>query len=129
MKTKSRSRSRFSISTNYKSFDIFCKYHDWFNYEIKIMQNSQRCIHLTNWNNAIIMIDLILNNIDSKFKWKFFDLKNSFFYSQRLCIFVVVRMNNDLNDLYKTLIMNYMKLNKIRLINFSSKILVNIHNI
>ena len=77
MRTESRSRSRFSISINYKLFDILCKYYDWFNCKIKITQNSQRCKHLTNWNSAIIIIDLTLNNIDSKFKWKLFDLKKS----------------------------------------------------
>ena len=129
MKTKSRSRSKFSLSTNCKSLNIFCKYHNWFNYKIKIIQNSQRCKHLMNWNSAIIMIDLISSNIDSKFKWKLFDLKKSFFHWQWFYVFVVVRMNSDLNDLYKSLITNYIKLSKIRLMISSSRISVDIYNI
>ena len=129
IKTKNRSRSKFSISINCKSFNILYKHHDWFNCKMKIMQNSQRCEHLTNWNNAIIIIDLISSNIDSKLKWKFFDLKKFSFHWQWLCVFVVVRMNNDLNDLYKTLITNYIKLNKMCLMIFSNRILVDIYNI
>ena len=129
MRTKNWLKLKFSISTSCKSFDIFYKHHDWFNYRIKIMQNSQRCKHLTNWNIAIIMIDLISSNIDSKFKWKLFDFKNFFFHWQWFCVFIVVRMNNDLNNLYKVLTMNYIKLNKMRLMISSNRISVNIYNI
>ena len=129
MRTESRLRSKFSILTNCKSFDILCKHHNGFNYKMKITQNSQRCEHLTNWNSAVITIDLTSNNINSKFKWKLFDLKKSFFHWQWLCVFVVMWMNNDLNDLYKTLIINYIKLSKMRLIISSSRIPVNIYNI
>ena len=129
IRTKNWSRSRFSISINCKLFDILYKYYDWFNYRIKITQNSQRCEYLTNWNSAIIMIDLISNNIDSKFKWKLLDLKKSFFHWQWFCVFVVMQINNDLNNLYEILIINYMRLNKMCLMISSSRITVDIYNI
>ena len=38
-------------------------------------------------------------------------------------------MNNDVNDLYETLIIDYMKLNKMRLMIFSNKIFVDDYDI